>query len=42
MCRINVIDEYGAADGVSYVPVENITIVTFRSADEKRLEKLVK
>ena len=42
MCRINVIDEYGAADGVSYVPVENITIVTFRSADEKRLEKLAK
>ena len=41
-CIINQVDEYGFEDGVSYVSINDITMITLLSQDEKRIAKLWK
>lgn len=39
-CSIKLIDEYGFEDGFSYVSIQDITEITYSSADENRIHKL--
>lgn len=39
-CMVRQIDEYGYADGYSYVAIKDITIISCHTQDEKRIMKL--
>lgn len=40
MCKFRQVDDYGYEDGFSYVSVDDITMVTVLSQDEKRVQTL--
>lgn len=41
-CKVQIIDEYGMEDGISYIFTNDITEVCYASADENRILKLWK
>ncbi len=41
VCKMQVVDEYGFADGISNFLIDDVTKLVFSSDDEKRIQKLI-